>query len=278
MASDWYPVSHSKVEDSYRIPLGFKADGSPNVVDVAKPSGPLKIETVSILASAREFSQSATLGLFGAAEVKNSVSSKLFLEEVFAWDEVVLPPSSTSPALGVRWGVGYRLMVTVTSLSADFELSLASIAAATELGMASASFSIIGHGLSDPKLLKSLPEIGRLDRERLAQIDALQQALTESLAQMTDAEKTKWAVPVHVLLKEPPISGYPMSDARAADVTLQFMSFPKRYTQDRAVEKAKEANIDPVIVEHLYKMAAVPSGKKPEKQHRQVLKTLLGRD
>lgn len=198
MPKRWYPISpqlaadgsfvafaHRRNPDTYKpVPRTFKGLGLESTVEYTHDTNLL-----------------ADLGAVGVVNVSTALNSKVIVRDVACWEEAMRPagPAGSSHIFGTRWGIGFRMTLTLTDIQGGVDINLGTAAAATEIGFAKASFEVIGFGISDPAILANLPLPGRFDREAMAQI---QVAETDIRTYMQENRDHLDPVPLQVYLEE----------------------------------------------------------------------------
>src|SRR5579871_811233 len=128
-------------------------------------------------------SVASRLGLSGIVDQSSSFKSTTITYDVALYSESLDAQGNGDVIYGTRWGAGLRARITVYDFSFKPALSIGTVAAAASLGMVDASYQIEGIGISDPSLLKMLPDPGRFDEKSHGQLmDAVKQVESTILA------------------------------------------------------------------------------------------------
>ncbi len=128
-------------------------------------------------------SVASRLGLSGIVDRSSSFNSTTITYDVALYSEALDSQGNGDIIYGTRWGAGLRARITVRDYQSKTTMSLSSVAAAASLGLVDASYQIEGIGISDPSLLKLLPDPGRFDEKSHGQLmDAVKQVETSILA------------------------------------------------------------------------------------------------
>jgi hypothetical protein len=194
----WYPISPQLAADGSFVAFAHRRNPE-TYKPVARTFKGLGLE--STVEYTHDTNLLADLGAVGVVNISTALASKVIVRDVACWEEAMRPatPGEQSHIFGTRWGIGFRMTLTLSDIKGGVDINLGTAAAAAEIGLAKASFEVTGFGISDPAILANLPLPGRFDREAMAQI---QVAETDIRTYMQEHRDQLDPVPLQVYLEE----------------------------------------------------------------------------
>ena len=156
------------------------------------------------------------------------------------------------PVIMTRWGAGMRIAMKVTNVQGDLGVNFGSVAAATELKRARASYEILGLGLgldALAELLDDLPPFGDFGLDAYSKLT--NGAYTSLKNYITNHKNELSPVPLAVGLREE-IEIDPIEQARSVYLAAYWRN--RRKSLEYVMEKYPD--IDSKIVAMVYELSA----------------------
>jgi hypothetical protein len=201
---EFVPVRPLRTEDGALAALisSFGKEGA-MPVELSDPRKALR--NFEVINDAVSLSAAATLGL--GAFFKGSGSAKdqgFYLDAMSFTDEYSERPMPDQSIIATRWGVGIRVLLRASEITADVSLNFGLVGAAVELGKARAHYEISGIGIGSDGLvavLEEMPLLGNFSYETYLKLNG---TVGKKLADLLKAQKDQLEPqPVAVALAKP---------------------------------------------------------------------------
>jgi len=215
------------------------------------PNQATELRNTSVLDGTSDLNIAASFKVINVFSAEASVRTQMLIRESVAFEECVRSlsdPHADSNITDTRWGVGFRLVVTTTGFEANTSLNLGTVAAAVEVGGATASFEISGMGLVEPSLLAVLPKPGKFDLDANEKLNLANTELSKWVASNAQ-QAVKNAVPFQVRMRKPPFLT-PGDDYRT--ILFGAMQVKKKNRIKRARQRARNRGLDASIINRTY--------------------------
>ncbi len=169
------------------------------------------LSNFNIVADAMSISAAATLGVGTIFKGAVSANEQAFYFDAMTYtDQYEERAGSGKAILATRWGIGLRILLRVSNVSASASLNFGLVGAAVELGQARARYEIVGVGLGADvfaEILSGLSGLGSFTYKTYLELSG---PVSKNVAKYIKTNATTLTpVPVAVALASPidPISG-----------------------------------------------------------------------
>jgi hypothetical protein len=172
-------------------------------VPLADPSAPLS--SFKVINDSISVSVAARLGIGSIFSGQVSASDMgFYFDAVAMTDQYVEKPLPDTTVLATRWGVGIRIVLRVTSTTANASLNFGLVGAAVELGQAHARYEVDGIGIGIDGLTLVLGELSSIGDFRYETYQKISNSLVPKLgALLTSKASTLQPQPMGVILAKP---------------------------------------------------------------------------
>lgn len=246
MAPEWYPIDPTRDENGAFAALSHL--GKPEKYRPNPQPRDANLGSEEFHDHSRSVSALGEFGVLGIVSASAAAKSRVIYRDVAAFDETELGDDSEW-CIKTKWGVGYRLILTLSNQSLKFKADSQWAAIAGELGLEDVSFELKVFGFTNRSVLKYFPIPGRFDKEAFKSLEIAEGKLAKFI-EKNKAELAKTAVPYQVHIKELPVPPPQIRRAQSRLFAMKYLS--DRETLGVATIDANNKGLDTNVVKNVY--------------------------
>jgi len=180
-ASEFVPIDPTLDDQGAFLALSFMPHPA-RMKPVPLGQGESAFSGFRVMQNSLGASLAARLGVASIFSGSLEADSVAFLYEAMLYTEKFASREVGQEIIGTRWGAGLRLALRVSGLKTAASLGLGIVAANVQIGLARATYELIGIGLSQPGILSALPDPGDFDFNSYHKVLEATKAVKEYMA------------------------------------------------------------------------------------------------
>lgn len=250
--AEWYPIDPTLDKITGAFAALSHLENPEKYIPNTQPGKPvLGHGRATLEARSGSISILGELGVVGGVSAKAATESRVIYRDYVRYDESYDSSKGDLWCKGTRWGVGFRVLVTMSKFSSNFQADLTWAAVTAEVGLEEVSFEIHVFGFADRSLLSDFPVPGRFDTTALKRIGAANLKITEHIeGHLPDLAIT--AVPFQVKIDKLPGPPPNIKRAQSRLFAMHAIAHGRNFGKEGAKEEATRKELDAAVVGKVY--------------------------